>query len=337
VEVERRTARGRRARRRLRQTPPAKLPEQAWPRSSDGRTSEDSERLRRLVTRAQRGEPAAREQLIEHLLPLIESLARAHHVDGLEHQDLVQEGCVGLLRALARYDPSRGVPFPAYALWWIRQALQEARSDFLRPFRLPPKALRQLAQLKSAHHRIYASERRQPGNRELADATAIPLDQVESLLAANPPTRSLDEPVAGTENEIGTLGELLADPLSVDAYEDVLHNLAGQQMRTLLGTLTERERDVVNARFGFDRPAETLAQIGEQRGISAERVRQIEGQALAKLRQSSGAPTVRPHTPGAAPTDREGEADEAHTRSPLQHRAAHAPTPDRGTGRSRRS
>ncbi len=310
MEVKRRTARGRLAR-QPQQTPPAKLPEQAWPPSSDG-AREDSERLRRLVKRAQRGEPVARERLIEHLLPLIESLARTYHVDGLEHRDLVHDGCVGLLRALARYDPSRGVPFPAYALWWIRQALQEARSDFLRPLRVPPKALRQLAQLKAAHRGIYASEHREPGSRELAAATSIPLDQVESLLAANAPARSLDEPVAGTEDELGTLGELLADPLSADAYEEVLRNLAGEQIRTLLGTLTARERDVVKARFGFDQPAETLAQIGEQRGISAERVRQIEEQALAKLRQSGGAPAVRLHTPGKrrAPADRARDADQ---------------------------
>jgi RNA polymerase sigma factor (sigma-70 family) len=176
VEVKRGTSRGRLARRP--QQAPATLPERVWLPSKNG-AGEDGERLRRLVMRAQRGEAVARERLIEHLLPLIESLAHAHHVDGLEHRDLVHEGFVGLLRALARYDPSRGVPFPAYALWWIRQALQEARSDFLRPLRVPPKALRQLAQLKAAHRGIYASERREPGSRELAAATAIPLDQVE--------------------------------------------------------------------------------------------------------------------------------------------------------------
>jgi RNA polymerase sigma factor (sigma-70 family) len=309
VEVKRGTTRGRLARRP--QQAPATLPERVWLPSSNG-TGGDGERLRRLVMRAQRGEAVARERLIEHLLPLIESLARAHHVEGLEHRDLVHEGFVGLLRALARYDPSRGVPFPAYALWWIRQALQEARSDFLRPLRVPPKALRQLAQLKAAHRGIYASEHREPGSRELAAATAIPLDQVESLMAANAPARSLDEPVAGTEDELGTLGELLADPLSADAYEDVLRNLAGRQIRTLLGTLTARERDIVNARFGFDQPAETLAQIGEQRGISAERVRQIEEHALAKLRQGSGAPTSRLHAPAkrGAPTGRARETDQ---------------------------
>src|SRR5579885_1866862 len=142
-----------------------------------------------LVRRAQAGDPAAREQLIGRLLPLVSSLARRFRTEGLDQTDLIQEGVVGLLRALERYDPARGVPFPAYATWWIRQALQEARSDFIRPFRLPPKALRQLGRLRSARHRIWASERRAPTPRELAAATAIPLGQVEALLAADAPAR----------------------------------------------------------------------------------------------------------------------------------------------------
>ena len=175
--------------------------------------------------------------------------------------DLLQEGCAGLLRALRRYDPDRGVPFAAYATWWIRQALQEARSDFVRPLRLPPKALRQLAQLKSEHQRVYATEHRQPGPRELAERTHIGLDQVEALLAADRQPRSVEEPVAGAEAEVGTLGDLLADPLSDDAYEEVLDAIAGEQLRSLLGRLTDREREVVSARFGFDRPAEKLVKV----------------------------------------------------------------------------
>jgi RNA polymerase primary sigma factor len=239
-----------------------------------------------VVARAQAGDPGAREELIERFLPFVTSLAREYRAGGLEQMDLVQEGCSGLLRALRRYDPGRGVPFAAYATWWIRHALQEARSDFIRPLRLPPKALRQLAQLKSEHQRVYSSEHRQPAARELADRTEINLDQVEALLAADRQPRSLEEPVAGGEAEVGTLGDLLADPLSADAYEEVLDAIAGEQLRSLLGRLTDREREVVNARFGFDRPAEKLIEVGERLGLSAERVRQIEQRALVKLRRT---------------------------------------------------
>ncbi len=122
---------------------------------------------------------------------------------------------------------------------------------------------------------------------ELADSTAIDREQVEALLRADAATRSIDEPVAGLEGEIGTLGDLLEDPLSAEQYEEVLDGIAGRQLRALLGHLTEREREIVDARFGFERPAEKLTAIGSRLGISAERVRQIEERALTKLRQAS--------------------------------------------------
>jgi RNA polymerase primary sigma factor len=249
--------------------------------------SAESRELDQLVRRAQAGDLEAREELIERLLPLVNFVARSYRTPGLEHADLVQEGCVGILRALSRFDPDRGVPFPAYAALWIRQALQELRSDFVRPLRLPPKALRQLARLKSQHYRIYADEHRDASVAELAESTAIDPEQAEALLRADASTRSLDEPIAGLEGEIGTLGDLLEDPLSTGDYDDVLDSIAGRQLRALLGHLTDREREIVDSRFGFDRPAENLSAIGSRLGISAERVRQIEERALAKIRHGS--------------------------------------------------
>jgi RNA polymerase sigma factor (sigma-70 family) len=242
-----------------------------------------------LVLRAQAGDIVAREQLIDRLLPLVSSLARRFRTEGLDQTDLVQEGIVGLLRALERYDAARGVPFAAYATWWIRQSLQDARSDFIRPFRLPPKALRQLSQLKSEHQRIYQTEQRSAGINELAERTSVDLDQARALAAADARVRSLDEPIAAGEGEVGSLGDLLEDPLSADAYEQVVEALAGKQLRALLSRLTDRERAVVRARFGFDTEPQRLVDIGEELGVSAERVRQIEERALAKLRQTGPA------------------------------------------------
>src|SRR5205823_3833896 len=150
------------------------------------------------------------------------STARRYQTEGLEQADLLQEGIVGLLRALQRFDPGRGVPFAAFATWWIRQSLQEARSDFVRPFRLPPKALRQLSQLKSEHQRIYQAEQRSANVAELADRTSIDLDQARALAAADARVRSLDEPVDSDEGDIGSLGDLVEDPLSAEAYEEVI-------------------------------------------------------------------------------------------------------------------
>jgi RNA polymerase sigma factor (sigma-70 family) len=240
-----------------------------------------------LARRAQAGDDAAREALIRRLLPLVHSTARRYRTEGLEQADLLQEGIVGLLRALQRYDPERGVPFAAFATWWIRQALQEARSDFMRPMRLPPKALRQLSQLKSEHQRIYQGERRSATIGELAERTNIELEQAEALLTADARPRSLDEPVENTQGELGTMGDLLEDPLSAAAYEDVVDAVAAEQLQALLSRLTERERAVVQARFGFDVPGEKLSEVGERLGVSAERVRQIEERALAKLRNAT--------------------------------------------------
>jgi RNA polymerase sigma factor (sigma-70 family) len=240
-----------------------------------------------LARRAQAGDDASREELIRRLMPLVHSTARRYQTEGLEQVDLLQEGIVGLLRALQRYDPERGVPFAAFATWWIRQSLQEARSDFMRPMRLPPKALRQLSQLKSEHQRIYQGERRSAKIGELADRTNIELEQAEALLTADARPRSLDETIENTEGELGTMGDLLEDPLSAAAYEDVVDAVAGEQLRALLSRLTEREREVVQARFGFEAPAEKLTEVGERLGVSAERVRQIEERALAKLRSAA--------------------------------------------------
>jgi RNA polymerase sigma factor (sigma-70 family) len=239
-----------------------------------------------LARQAQAGDEAAREELIERLLPLVHSTARRYRTEGLEQADLLQDGIVGLLRALQRFDPERGVPFAAFATWWIRQSLQEARSDFMRPLRLPPKALRQLSQLKSEHQRIYQGERRSARVAELAERTNIELEQAEALLVADARERSLDEPIGTKDTELGTLGDLLEDPLSAAAYEDVVDAVAGEQLRALLSRLTDREREVVRARFGFDAPAEKLSEVGERLGVSAERVRQIEERALAKLRNA---------------------------------------------------
>jgi RNA polymerase sigma factor (sigma-70 family) len=240
-----------------------------------------------LARRAQSGDTAAQEELIERLLPLVFAIARRYQTEGLEQADLLQEGIVGLLRALQRFDADRGVPVAAFASWWIRQSLQETRSDFMRPMRLPPKALRQLSQLKSEHQRLYQRERRSARIGELAERTNIDLAQAEALLVADARSRSLDEPIDQTEGNIGTLGDLLEDPLSAATYEDVVDAVAGKQLRALLSRLTEREREVIEARFGFDAPVEKLSEVGERLGVSAERVRQIEERALAKLRHAT--------------------------------------------------
>ena len=147
----------------------------------------------------------------------------------------------------------------------------------MRSFRLPPKALRQLSQLKSEHQRIYRNQQRSPGVAELAGRVDIDVEQARALVAADAQVRSLDETIDGADGELGSLGDLLADPLSADAYEDVIETVAGEQLHALLARLTDREEEVVRARFGFDGQPERLVDVGERFGLSAERVRRDRG------------------------------------------------------------
>jgi len=215
-----------------------------------------------LVARAQAGDALAREQLIDRLLPLVSSLARAFRREGLDQTDLIQEGIVGLLRALERFDPAHGVPFAAFATWWIRRSLQDARSDFIRPFRLPPKALRQLSQLKSEHQRIYQAEQRSAGVPELADRTHIDPEQAQALAVADARVRSLDEPIEGGRGEVGDVEAGAVADVALDVCEGLFGSSreVGLEVRKTLrgghrlGHIRRRGtragRQVVERRFG---------------------------------------------------------------------------------------
>ncbi len=252
---------------------------------------------RALILAAQAGDRAARARLIEAFLPLIASVARVYRSSPrIERVELLQEGVVGLLRALQRYDPERGVPFWSYAGWWVRQAMQQLVAELTRPVVLSDRALRQLARMRD-FHRAYTQQRSQePTQRQLAEGSELTVEQVANLLACDQPPRALEEPLDGEDGHLGTFGELLVDPIAEDEYERVLDEIEVAELRSLLSGLSERERAVLRARYGLDGEAErTLREIAGQLGLSAERVRQIEQRALGKLR--AAAP---PSTPAAS-------------------------------------
>ena len=209
-------------------------------------------------------------------------------VEAVERLELLQEGVVGVLRALERYDPARGVPFWPYATWWVRQAMQQLVSELTGPTVLSDRALRGLARLKEAHAELVGAGSPEPTREQLAERAGLPVAQVESLLAAERPPRSLQEPLPGDDGAVGTFGELVADPLAEDAYERVLAAMQARELHALLSGLSDRERDVLRARYGLDGPERTLADVGRRLGISAERVRQLERRALAKLAAAAG-------------------------------------------------
>jgi RNA polymerase sigma factor (sigma-70 family) len=237
---------------------------------------------RRLVEAARRGDHDARARLVEAYLPLISGLARTYRSGQLQRQELLQEGVVGLLRALERFEPERGVPFWGYAVWWVRQAMQQLVAEITRPFVLSDRALRHLSRLKQAHREASHRSGREPTRAELAAGSGLELEQVDDLLATER-ARSLDAPVAGREGEVGTFGELLVDPLAEGEYERVLAAIEVEELHDLLAGLSDRERHVLGLRFGLQGPDRSLREVGELLGISGERVRQIENRALGKL------------------------------------------------------
>ena len=240
---------------------------------------------RRLVLAAKSGDRAARAQLVEAFMPLIASTARTYRSVHVQRIELLQEGIVGLLRGLERFDPERGVPFWAYATWWVRQAMQQLVAELTRPVVLSDRALRHLARIKQAHREAVQEAGREPTRSELAQRSGLSLEQVDELLATERAPRSLDEPIGGDGGEdIGTFGELLSDPLAEDEYERVLAEIEVAELHALLAGLGDREREVLRARYGLDDGEEqSLRGVGDRLGLSGERVRQIERRALGKL------------------------------------------------------
>jgi RNA polymerase primary sigma factor len=240
---------------------------------------------RRLVQAAKDGDRRAREELVEAFLPLIAGVARVYRGSpSITRVELMQEGVVGLLRALERYDPALGVPFWGYATWWVRQAMQQLIAELTRPTVLSDRALRHLAQLKRAHGDYLQRHGHEPTGNQLAADTGLTQVQVGELLALERIPQSMDEPVKGAHGELGAFGDLLADPLAEDAYEHLLDHSEIQQVQALLGSLNERERTILRARYGLDGDEQSLREVGERIGLSGERVRQIENRALGKLR-----------------------------------------------------
>jgi RNA polymerase sigma factor (sigma-70 family) len=240
------------------------------------------------VLAARAGDPAAKERLVTAFMPLIGGVARmyrnSHAVNRLE---LMQDGVVGLLQALERYDPERGTPFWAYASWWVRQAMQHLVAELTRPVVLSDRALRQLARVKDARRVHLQACGREPSPSELGAHTGFSQDHVEHLLAVDRVPRGLEEPLGSEEDSSGTVGAMLADPIAEDAYDRVDRSLQVQQVRGLRIELGKRERAIVRARCGFGGRQQTLREIGGRMGLSAERVRQIEEGALTKLRAAA--------------------------------------------------
>jgi RNA polymerase sigma factor (sigma-70 family) len=241
---------------------------------------------RELVLAAKYGGDRERDELVEAFVPLVGSVARIYRGRAqIERAELMQEGVVGLMRALERFDPEMGTPFWMYASWWVRQAMQQLVSELARPIVLSDRALRKLARIKDAQRDILQSEGRQPCANDIARVTGLAPEQIERLMAAERNPRALEEPVGGDQDAGATLGELVEDPRATEAFDRIPAQLDVQQLPRIMGVLSDRERTIICARFGLGGSERTLRELGEDLGVSAERVRQIEEASLTKLRE----------------------------------------------------
>jgi RNA polymerase sigma factor (sigma-70 family) len=245
-------------------------------------------RERELVLAAAAGDQAACVELVDAFLPAIAGVARRYQsAFGVQRSELLQEGVVGLLRASKRFDPAIGTSFWAYASWWVRQSMQQLVSEVSRPTVLSDRGQRVLARAREARRAHVQHHGRQPTIAELAAASGLSHEHVQSILVAESPPRVLSEPLYVDDGTPGTLGEQIADPVSEDEYERVIGQLVTEQVRALTDALEERERSILYDHYGVGRPPRTLREIGGSLGLSSERVRQIEEQALEKLRAAA--------------------------------------------------
>ena len=234
-----------------------------------------------LAKKVERGDRAAKERMINSNLRLVVANAKRYQGHGVPLGDLIQEGIIGLNRAVEKFDWRRGFKFSTYATWWIRQACQRAVSNQSRTIRVPTHVHERRQKLARVRQRFEVQHGREPTIEELAEAAGLKLEHAQEALSAVEASVSLHRSI-GDEGD-GELGDLFADPAAVDPAEEAGETLRREAVREALRNLPERQRRILELRFGFDGDQQPLEAIGRELGITRERVRQLEREALARL------------------------------------------------------
>ncbi|HEV2713604.1 MAG TPA: sigma-70 family RNA polymerase sigma factor [Gaiellaceae bacterium] len=234
-----------------------------------------------LAKRIERGDMQAKQRMIQSNLRLVVSIAKNYRNQGLPFLDLIQEGTLGLIRAVEKFDWRRGFKFSTYATWWIRQAVARALADKARTIRMPVHIVERLQKLNKAERMLWTQLGREPTLEEIADEASLPIEQAQEVKAAAHASTSLDQPVGDQEDAV--FGDFVAgEGPTPDEQVEVL--LRSQALARALAALNDRERQVLILRYGLDNAEpRTLEEIGRRLDLTRERVRQIEGQALKRL------------------------------------------------------
>jgi len=240
------------------------------------------------LERARADGERARERMISSNLRLVVSIARRYRSTGIPFLDLIQEGNLGLIRAVEKFDWRRGYKFSTYATWWIRQAVQRGIADRGRVIRLPVHVHDLLLRVRRTRGDLEGTLGREATDDEVANGSKISAGRVRDLQRLNAPPLSLETPM-GDEGATN-LGELVGDPDAEERFEEVFRSIQRTDVLRVLSTLTEREKVILLLRFGMtgEQPL-TLEEVGRRFGLTRERIRQLEGKALAKLRHPSRA------------------------------------------------